>query len=125
MNLIDQLGGYERAKQILQGCAIYGRPDVRVPVAGGFIHIVADFLEQDLLRYRRANNIFELNDWVLTNNQDFSEEPCQLVEDYNYDFKYKTKSGHWGFIVKSFLPTKWRHATDDEIEAGKRLGVAA
>lgn len=136
MNLIEQLGGYEQAKEIafdplhpqMTHVSNCGRhwineefahiPEINEQMKG---MVKISEIRHALLEYRRANNFFELNDWVLTNNQDFSEEPCQLVEDCSFDFKYKTKSGHWGFIVKSFLPTKWRHATDDEIDAGKRL----
>lgn len=80
-------------------------------------------LSDELLEYRRQNNIFELNDWVLTTNPDFSKEPCQLVEDLGYDFKYQTKTGNWGYIVKSFLGKDmgaWRHASDKEIAQGFR-----
>ncbi len=79
--------------------------------------------EKAALEYRRQHNIFEVGDWAFTNNEDFSEEPCQLIEDMGYDFRYETKSGRWGFIVKSFLPKAWRHAKDEEIEANKRLEV--
>ena len=117
MNLIEQLGGYEKAKKAYNDM----REAINQVPSKHSLENKSQELKAALLAYRRANKIFELNDWALTNNPDFSEEPCQLVEDCNYDFKYKTKSGHWGFIVKSFLPSKWRHATDDEIEAGKRL----
>lgn len=80
-----------------------------------------DDIRKALLEYRRQHNIYEAGDWIFTNNEDFSEEPCQLIEDMGYDFRYKTKSGRWGFIVKSFLPKAWRHAKDEEIEANKRL----
>ena len=103
MNLIEQLGWYEAAK------------------AEGEKWGFDDFLNNQLLEYRRQHNIYEAGDWVFTNNEDFSEEPCQLIEDMGYDFRYETKSGHWGFIVKSFLPKAWRHAKDEEIEANKRL----
>ena len=108
--VIDGFGGYEKAKAVLDN------PNTHL------LHNVGG-LKQRLLEYRRQHNIFEVGDWAFTNNEDFSEEPCQLIEDMGYDFKYETKSGHWGFIVKSFLPKAWRHATDAEIEAGKRLEV--
>lgn len=113
--LIANLGGYEKAKHelelkeqgsVLQCCAA----------------VTADMIRYALLEYRRQHNIFEVGDWAFTNNEDFSEEPCQLIEDMGYDFRYETKSGRWGFIVKSFLPKAWRHAKDEEIEANKRLG---
>lgn len=47
-DLIERVGGLERAKSILLGCERYGRQDVKVPVTGGFIHISYDFLKRDV-----------------------------------------------------------------------------
>ncbi len=107
-SVVESFNGYEKAKAVL------------INPNASLLHNV-ESLKQRLLEYRRAHNIFEVGDWAFTNNEDFSEEPCQLIEDMGYDFKYKTKSGNWGFIVKSFLPKAWRHAKDEEIEANKRL----
>lgn len=75
-----------------------------------------------LLEYRRENNIFEVGDFVLPISSKFSDEVLELTEDYlGLDFKYKSRSGSFGFILKSFMPTKWRHATTEEIQAGRRL----
>jgi hypothetical protein len=119
MNLIEQLGGYEKAKQILISCEFHGRKDLRVPVAGGFIHIVVDFLEKDLLDYRRQHNIFEAGDLVVMADAD----------DYDTIFKvigkpkrlYHLQGNDDLFYGR--LDFQIRHATDAEIEAGKRLEV--
>lgn len=47
-DLIERVGGLERAKSILLGCERYGRQDVKVPVTGGFIYIHYDFLKLDV-----------------------------------------------------------------------------
>lgn len=67
-------------------------------------------------------SMFEVGDFVLPISNEFSNEVCELTEDYvGQDFKYKTKKGGFGYIVKSFMPTAWRHATPEEIAAGHRI----
>ena len=66
--------------------------------------------------------MFKVGDFVLPISNEFSNEVCELTEDYvGQDFKYKTKKGGFGYIVKSFMPTAWRHATPEEIAAGHRI----
>ena len=66
--------------------------------------------------------MFKVGDFVLPISNKFSNEVCELTEDYvGQDFKYKTKKGGFGYIVKSFMPTAWRHATPEEIAAGHRI----
>ena len=102
MNLIEQLGGYEKAKVILQ--------------AVGHEH------DAMLLEYRRQHNIFEVGDSVLPISN-YSDQVHFLADWYieNLDFRYTTNSGSWGIIVKSLMDGAWRHATDEEIKAGRRL----
>ena len=98
MNLIEQLGGYEAAK------------------AEGEKWGFDDFLNNQLLEYRRQHNIFEVGDLVVkTHPKNTILWPVLGV--------YKN-GGVWldykGFCWK---PPRVRHATDAEIKAGKRLGV--
>ena len=66
--------------------------------------------------------MFKVGDFVLPVSNEFSNEVCELTEDYiGQDFKYKTKKGGFGYIVKSFMPTAWRHATPREIAVGHRI----
>lgn len=111
MNLIEQFGGYERAK-IIQGSREMGGLPYNLD------------LEDALLQYRRQRNIFEVGDYALPNSN-HSDEVHFLSGWYieGLDFRYKTNSGDWGVIVKSCMTDSWRHATDAEIEAGKRLEV--
>ena len=104
--MIEQLGGYEKAKDKFRD--------------NGSFH--AERMKAALLAYRRANNIFEIGDYVLPNSN-YSDEVHFLSEWYinGLDFRYKTSSGRWGIIVKSCMTDSWRHATDAEREANRRL----
>lgn len=100
MNLIEQLGGYERAKDALELPLNYGFSDDEIKAA--------------LLEYRRKHNIFEVGDKVIkTHPKNTILWPVLGV--------YKN-GGVWldykGFCWK---PPSVRHATDEEIKAGKRL----
>ena len=99
MNLIEQLGGYEAAK------------------AEGEKWGFDDFLNNQLLEYRRQHNIYEVGDKVIkTHPKNTILWPVLGV--------YKN-GGVWldykGFCWK---PPSVRHATDEEIKAGKRLEVS-
>ena len=83
MNLIEQLGGYEKAKVILQ--------------AVGHEH------DAMLLEYRRQQNIFEIGDLYVFTEKYSKQSVIHKVDSLN--------SGK-GCI---------RHATPEEIKAGRRL----
>lgn len=110
MNLIEQLGGYENAKemytaQLRAGLAPYG-------------------YEEALLKYRRQHNIFEVGDKIV-----YYTLPHERL--------FYVKAVLNGSIVvhecldelsarcfSEFNPyDDIRHATDEEIKAGKRLEV--
>ena len=96
MNLIEQLGGYERAK-IIQGSR----------EMGGLPYDLD--LEDALLQYRRQHNIFEVGDKVAWINSIAPNDPRLFEIEENLGEKPDT----WSL----------RHATDEEIKAGKRLEV--
>ena len=109
MNLIEQLGWYEKAKRelelkeqnsVLQCCSA----------------VTAEMIRDALLEYRCQHSIFEVGDKVV--HPKFSNmkiyEICEISGDLFTVF-YDRKS-------HSFK-TDVRHATDEEIKAGKRLGV--
>ena len=107
MNLIEQLGGYERAKHEFEMIK------EMKPIYPGEI----ETNDRLLLEYRRQHNIFEVGDKVV--HHKFSNmkiyEICEISGDLFTVF-YDRKS-------HSFK-TDVRHATDAEIEAGKRLEVS-
>ena len=99
MNLIEQLGGYERAKVILQTV--------------GHEH------DAMLLEYRRQHNIFEVGDKVV-----FRE--CSGIGGASDAIDLMTVKSIDAFGVRmtnSLCPwaIQIRHATDEEIKAGRRL----
>ena len=106
MNLIEQLGGYERAKHEFEMIK------EMKPIYPGEI----ETNDRLLLEYRRQHNIFEVGDKVIkTHPKNTILWPVLGV--------YKN-GGVWldykGFCWK---PPRVRHATDAEIKAGKRLEV--
>ena len=96
MNLIEQLGGYEAAK------------------AEGEKWGFDDFLNNQLLEYRRANNIYEVGDKVVSIDK-YSNDMIFTVAELTS--KNVFTSMEFGEIAYSFV----RHAKEEEIEAGKRL----
>ena len=105
MNLIKQLGGYEH----LNG--FYKRA-----VAHGF---TLTEIKEELLKYRRQHNIFEVGDKVVSRCADKEIRIFTYQETIGRNILVKCKKGK-GYCY----PKKWfSHANDAEIKAGKRLEV--
>ena len=105
MNLIEKLGGYEKAKQKYSE-----RP---------FDLAWAD-IGQALLEYRRQHNIFEIDDYVVNEHPDTIEAVFQVENLTPKLKKPKTlRCGRWGNYPVGCNSV--RHATDAEIKAGRRL----
>ena len=102
MNLIEQLGGYEH----LNG--FYKRA-----VAHGF---TLTEIKEELLKYRRQHNIFEVGDKVVSIDK-YSNDMIFTVAELTS--KNVFTSMEFGEIAYSFV----RHAKAEEIKAGKRLEV--
>ena len=111
MNLIEHLGGYEKAKAKFRD--------------NGSLH--AERLKAALLEYRRQHNIFEVGDKVIDKVIDTADYPSNdllavksisnnlLVcesDDLNASYALSNKCKPYFYV---------RHATDAEIKAGKRL----
>lgn len=105
MNLIEQLGGYERAKAFLNA-ASYTMDELIMMQRSG---VRPQHVEKALLDYRRQHNIFEGGDKVVWINSIAPNDPRLFEIEENLGEK----------------PDAWslRHATDAEIKAGKRLEV--
>ena len=106
MNLIDQFGGYEKAKRALER-------EIRLTSPNTFYCLK---LDEALLQHRRQHNIFEVGD--------------KVVSKENNEFVYTviTVDGGLGRLKNILFDHvyqlhNFRHATDAEIEAGKRLEV--
>lgn len=112
MNLIEQLGGYEAAKtkrdqinSTLENSELLGGGDAKEG-----LYERLESIEQALLEYRRQHNIFEVGDKVVVKAHPF------WPEDYMILTVEQEHIGKW-------YMSAWRHATDEEIKAGKRLEV--
>jgi hypothetical protein len=100
MNLIEQLGGYEKAKRelelkeqdsILQCC----------------IAVTAEMIRDALLEYRRQHNIFEVGDSIVLMHTNYRSDVFALTKSFKEIYDEK------GIV--------YRHATPEEIKAGKQL----
>lgn len=104
MNLIEQLGGYDLASSFFI--------ESNGAEWNGVFHMGT--LGKALLEHRRQHNIFEVGDWVYPVAKGSSFGAIQITE--------KGES----LIYSDHLILNmhhWRHATDAEIKAGKRLEV--
>lgn len=102
MNLIEQLGGYEKAKSKLRD--------------NGSLH--AERLKKALLEHRRQHNIFEPDDYIIHDGElkvfamwSSAVEGCAYI---GYAYAENGEMAH---------KDEFRHATGEEIKAGKRLEV--
>lgn len=102
MNLIEWLGGYEYLNEF------YKRA-----VAHGF---TLTEIKEELLKYRRQHNIFEPDDYIIHDGElkvfamwSSAVEGCAYI---GYAYAENGEMAH---------KDEFRHATDAEIKAGKRL----
>ncbi|MDH1727385.1 hypothetical protein N5E37_14550 [Acinetobacter johnsonii] len=100
--LIENLGGYESAKSKFRD--------------NGSLH--AERLKKALLEYRRQHNIFEPDDYIIHDGElkvfamwSSAVEGCAYI---GYAYAENGEMAH---------KDEFRHATDAEIKAGKRLEV--
>lgn len=105
MNLIEQLGGYENARERLKRDNVLSDDDF-------------NYGQRQLLEYRRQHNIFEVGDLVV--NDAFINSHVyvfkKLLPDISMALIAYDDEGACGLY-------SLRHATDEEIKAGKRLEV--
>lgn len=120
MSLIEKLGGYEKAKNVFS--------QMKHSCERGYIEGKGVFysyigLQSALLEYRRQHNIFEVGDKVV-DTTGFFDWLCK-VEYLSTDgrvvmYKYDQRKGDTAFTTWPFIETV-RHATPEEIAAGRRL----
>ena len=134
MDLIEQLGGYEKAKEIVfdplhpqmthvsnDGCHWVNEEFAHIPEINeqmqGMIKI--SDIRHSLLEHRRQHNIFEVGDKVVSRCADKEIRIFTYQETIGRNILVKCKKGK-GYCY----PKKWfSHANDAEIKAGKRLEV--
>ena len=114
MNLIDYLGGYERAKAFLNA-ASYTMDELIMMQRSG---VRPQHVEKALLKYRRQHNIFEIDDYIIHDGElkvfamwSSAVEGCAYI---GYAYAENGEMAH---------KDEFRHTTDAEIKAGKRLEV--
>lgn len=118
MNLIEQLGGYEKAKEKRDGIShtldnseLLGGGDAREG-----LYERLESIDKALLEYRRQHNIFEVGDFIFHPMFGALFEIKRIAEKY---VVASTKSGYETNLLIELIS----HATDAEIKAGKRLEV--
>ena len=98
MNLIEQLGGYEKAKQ---------QHEESLPlVQNGYKSQGLESIRLALLEYRRQHNIYEAGDWIVIDSHKPEYQLYQITKD--------DMGSQWINLIE------FRHANDVEIKAGKR-----
>ena len=114
MNLIEQLGWYERAKEGLHRLKL----EKKDLLTCGDLVVVESELDAALLEYRRQHNIFEVGDFVLRNDGLGNVLKVTSIEgEYANLVRRVDGESIWSW----FKLVDIRHATDEEIKAGKRL----
>lgn len=138
MNLIEQLGGYEKAKTVVDKAPCktytyhnhpYQKGYIRCWGGDGKEYFLVSDIEQALLEYRRQHNIFEVGDLVVLINKPGLSSSLHRVLAVNapttiHVCPINQVSGS-DLVVLGFMASPYylRHATDAEFVAGKRLGV--
>lgn len=106
--MINSFNEYEKAKTELR--------IVRIQNSSNYSH---DDIEQSLLQYRRANNIFEVGDKVL--RADMEQNAIFTIVDKSILNDKEIIFCSINDLTYCFYSSILRHATDEEIKAGKRL----
>lgn len=101
MSIIKTCGGYDKAK-------IYVEQFKKLNLDGA-----AKLFEDELLEYRRANNIFEVGDVI------GCEGKLYEIKYIYHDGKARITDGFQGKTIYDF-PNGIKHATDEEIAQGYR-----
>lgn len=114
MNLIEQLGGYAAAKSFLD--------ESNGAAWNGVFYMPK--LKQNLIEYRRQHNIFEVGDAVI---RKWNGRLYYLIVDIDNDGQefliHHDKGAKFKDCRISDNICNFKHATDEEIKAGKRLEV--
>ena len=108
MNLIEQLGGYERAKEYLANLE-------KIPMHEQTEDTLY-WLPDMLLQHRRQHNIFETDDYIIHDGElkvfamwSSAVEGCAYI---GYAYAENGEMAH---------KDEFRHATPEEIKAGRRI----
>lgn len=116
MNLIEQLGGYKKAKDVYKSVD-HLRESKTITMSDIGVEFDVGFLRCDLLEYRREHGIFEVGDLVVLINS--SDDGVFEYVEYSkgLDLHFFESKNNYGHSKLRNI----RHATPAEIQAGKRL----
>lgn len=108
MDLVKQLGGYNKAKEYLENLQkIHSHEQTEDTIV---------WLPRALLEYRRKHNMYEVNDFVTSKKWvDGSIHKIELVGSEDKTLKIFSHDMAFSYWVDS---RNYRHATDDEIKKG-------
>lgn len=117
---------YDKAKEIVNKAPCktytyhnhpYQKGYIRCCGGDGKEYFLVSDIEQALLQYRRENNIFEVGDEVvstLDGEEDWKNAVCRIL---GFHKNMAITTGFSCYIHHY----EYRHATDEEIQAGRRL----
>lgn len=114
MNLIEQLGGYEKAKRELE-------LKEQDSVLQCCIAVTAEMIRDALLEYRRQHNIYEIDDYVVYQGDAGLAGLFQVEKLTKTGKPNSVRTNRFGGFPCRYCEV--RHATDAENKAGKRLEV--
>ena len=118
MNLIEQLGGYDVAKNTYEKL----KTEMTDKQRNNKIFMGAlSGLGDELTQYRRENNIYENNDFVVYMHDYENSMLFKVKEISDSGYSYGNDWGWYGVISNMGVGYTFRHATPKEIEAGHRL----
>ena len=115
MNLIEQLGGYENVSKHFNRIEYHAETKIFIGEWFGF-YSMRD-LKDALLEHRRQHNIYEIGDKIvstLDGSEDWKNAICEILA------FHKKMAITTGFSC-AIHHYDYRHATDAEIKAGRRL----
>ena len=121
MGLLKQFGSYEKTKEWLKWAESVDWH--------GYSVDDLDLLRIQLLQYRRENNIFEVGDKVVLLKWDKNSRLLTIKRVYEHKLYNGDEYSYSTFVYyvyewshdRAFSKRDFRHATPEEIEAGKRL----
>lgn len=124
IDLIEYFGGYEQAKEV----ALEAKKGIDPVIYVNGEEVLIDFLTDQMLAYRRQNNIFEVGD-LATHLTTRAILRVVSVEDSNKHYRFiqveALNPKNDGSVSDCFnsLWFQLRHATNAEIEANRRLDL--
>lgn len=121
MNLIEQLGGYEKSKWWEHHLIQAEKKGIHHNRGNSALLFTLKELQSSLLEYRRDNNIFEVGDVVVGRcYSDFDDALLTITKKFTHDGKPCVVFECTRTICDDF-ESEIRHAKPEELKVGHRL----